>query len=136
MKNNQQGFTLIELMIVVAIIAILAAIAGAAYQDYTIRSQLTGGLADISSGRAMFESAIVAEGQSTFDATDIGLASHTPRCSAINIVGTASGQIECVLVGHPLIDGQSLILSRTTGGTWSCEAPATALPRHIPENCD
>jgi type IV pilus assembly protein PilA len=73
MKKIQQGFTLIELMIVVAIIGILAAIAIPAYQDYTIRAQVTEGLnlaSDLKAGVGEF---FANEGAWPVDQTDLGI---------------------------------------------------------------
>ncbi len=55
---TQKGFTLIELMIVVAIIAILAAIGTVVFQPYIIRTQLTAALADISPGKMLVETVV------------------------------------------------------------------------------
>ena len=78
----QKGFTLIELMIVVAIIAILAAIALPAYQDYIARSQVTAGLADIRGGVTAYEELINRGSTGTPNQAAIGLNTTTARCSA------------------------------------------------------
>lgn len=133
--NKASGFTLIELMIVVAIIAILAAIAGATYQDYTIRSQMTGALADIASGRATFESQLVADGNAAFTVSDLGLPDNTDRCSAINLSAAANGYIECIIAGHPRISGGSLRLNRSSAGVWTCATPAGTPQKYRPAHC-
>src|SRR5690606_16924456 len=85
--KKQQGFTLIELMIVVAIIAILAAIALPAYQNYVAKSQVTAGLADIRGGVTAFEEGIQSGTQTDeVDVEALGLAETTARC-AISVDG-------------------------------------------------
>ena len=123
--KKQQGFTLIELMIVVAIIAILAAIALPAYQNYVAKSQSTAGLADIRGGVTAFEEGIQSgtKAGAVGASTNIGLAGTTPRCT-ITPTGNwdaASGQkITCALKGNPNIAGKSSTLERDANGQWGC----------------
>ena len=132
---RSSGFTLIELMIVIAILAILMTIALPAYQDYAVRTQVTSGLADIASGKALFESRIVADSMITFSPSDVGLPASTPRCSSISITPGDTGNISCTLAGHPLIQGETIRLTRVASGRWTCHAPAGALAKHRPEGC-
>ncbi|MCE7031180.1 pilin [Lysobacter sp. GX 14042] len=83
-KSMQKGFTLIELMIVVAIIAILAAIALPAYQDYVAKSKAAASLADLASHKTQFEMDI-SEGR-TPSVTSVGFqAASTGNCATIEV---------------------------------------------------
>jgi type IV pilus assembly protein PilA len=86
-RHLQQGFTLIELMIVVAIIGILAAVALPAYQDYTIRAKITEGLSLASAIKADLSSSYAADGANGVTAYAAQVAANPP---ASKYVGTAA----------------------------------------------
>lgn len=138
MKSMQKGFTLIELMIVVAIIGILAAIALPAYQDYVAKSQATAGLADIRGGVTAFEEGIQLGATGTPTAARIGLQSKTARCSSLAPEGAftaASGQaLKCTLAGNPKVIGKVVTLTRSATGNWTCTVPNLDA-KYLPVGC-
>jgi len=140
--KKQQGFTLIELMIVVAIIGILAAIAIPAYQDYTIRAQVSEGLNLAAGAKAAVTEYTQDRGIFPLDNPTAGIAAAGDiNGSYVSSVGVVGGVITVTYGGskpaHALIAGDTLLLSPSTNAgsvEWVCSS-ATIDDRHLPAAC-
>jgi len=126
MKKVQQGFTLIELMIVVAIIGILAAIAIPAYQDYTIRAQVTEGLNLASAVKTGVSESFANTGIWPTDYPAAGGGTQPPSGKYVSLIEVTDGTIT-ITFGNDVndtIDGDVLALqpqlSNNNDVVWVC----------------
>jgi type IV pilus assembly protein PilA len=115
MKKIQHGFTLIELMIVVAIIGILAAIAIPAYQDYTIRAQVSEGLTLAAAAKAAVAESFLNRGEAPADRTAAGMTATATDTSGkyVTSVEVVNGRIDITYGNdaNQVVDGEILSLT-------------------------
>jgi len=153
MKRVQQGFTLIELMIVVAIIGILAAIAIPAYQDYTIRSKVTElvnaagvcktGIAEYYQSKGVMPANVDEAG-----CTDKGTANTTPPTVGaggiitVKAAGTLATQLTANGSGidflyNPMCTGAACAADGSSGALteWDCKTGTTVKAKYLPAQC-
>ncbi len=146
MKNMQKGFTLIELMIVVAIIAILAAIAIPAYQDYVIRSQVSEGATLTDGAKTAISEFYANRGHFPTNNESAGLAPAASisgtYVTSVNVAGTP-GRIVATFSqpkANSAITGKKFVLSAFPNGgsiSWSCGPnTGTDVPtKYLPTSC-
>jgi len=142
--KKQQGFTLIELMIVVAIIGILAAIAIPAYQDYTIRAQVSEGLSLSGGAKAAISEFTMDTGRFPSDNATAGVsASGDITGKYVSDVAVADGVITVTYSGpsaHAQLTGLNITLTpTTTAGSvdWACATGTSSgvQGKHLPSAC-
>ncbi|HEX4869761.1 MAG TPA: pilin [Moraxellaceae bacterium] len=148
MKTSNKGFTLIELMIVVAIIGILASVAIPAYMDYTVRTKVAEGLFMSGGAKTAVEEARFAVGRFLGTGPDVNASYGLPLPQSVagndafSVAIGGSGVITITYANDPAIAGKVLILipdlsTKPGSMVWSCTSTAanTVDRRYRPANC-
>ena len=135
--KNQKGFTLIELMIVVAIIAILAAIALPAYQDYTIRAKVSEGIVQADAAKLAVAETAQAQGILATKVVDNDAAGFASKATTnVKAVTIANGVITIETQATGATADPTLVLTPTQADkdsplTWACSYTAGE-SKHVP----
>ncbi|MBT9456608.1 MAG: pilin [Burkholderiaceae bacterium] len=145
MKRVQQGFTLIELMIVVAIIGILAAVAIPAYQDYTVKAKVSEAISLSSPARTAMGVACseATLGTTATDNASLGLPTNTsiagPTVTSVTAAATASSatiEIKMKAIGGGISADQLITYvgnCTTAGMTWTIGGSTTVASKFLPK---
>ncbi|BAL97980.1 pilin [Rubrivivax gelatinosus] len=140
MKRVQQGFTLIELMIVVAIIGILAAVALPAYQDYTVKAKVSEVVLAASTCRTAITEAVQTSSGSLPSADNSwGCESSSSTSKYVASVETkgSSGKIRVTTQNLP-VTGHVILVPTISGNLvteWACGTSDTAFKKYLPGSC-
>ncbi|QOD13012.1 pilin [Psychrobacter sp. 28M-43] len=138
--KSQAGFTLIEIMIVVAIISILVAIATVSYQTQVRKAQIMVIYQTMNDFRVPYQILINdGDGVTDFSPNGLNMPSNTKYCqfsvTAPNPLGVTINAIQCKIQNLSYLSEQTISLDRALNGSWSCRASADISKSYLPQDC-
>ncbi len=139
-QNSQSGFTLIELMIVVAIISILAAIATVSYQNQVRKTQIMTIYQTINQFRLPYQILINdGAGVTEFSTSGLNMPMQNKYCQfsviAPNVDAATLNAVRCQIQDLSYLSNQTLSLDRSSDGNWNCRASAGIARIYLPQAC-
>jgi type IV pilus assembly protein PilA len=144
MRNLQKGFTLIELMIVVAIIGILAAVAIPAYQDYIARAQVSEAVSLSASAKTPLAEYFSDKGMWPTNASDV-MGNMSGKYTSTVTLGAGAGatttsitvtaKIKSATVNTGITSGELNLTTLDGGKTWNCTTSTNLLGKYVPASC-
>lgn len=135
-RTNQKGFTLIELMIVVAIIGVLSAIAVPAYKDYVSKSELASGFATIKSVLTPAELYVQENGSlSGAQPSDLGVSAGANSLGTIGVTSTSTATAITFTHVDGAVAGSKFTYTRDSGSGWTCALVPVPSSLDAPKGC-
>ncbi|WP_201603914.1 pilin [Psychrobacter immobilis] len=136
----QSGFTLVEMMIVVAIIGILAAIAGVSYQTQIRQTQIMTIYQTINQFRLPYQTLVnEGAGVTAFSPSGLNMPDQTKYCqftvSSPAVSGTTTNAVTCTIQNLAYLQGETIGLDRATDGSWQCRASVGISRNYLTKDC-